>query len=57
VVLVYAWLWGLADVTFWRSTEACRLEQRAVPELEAGLAALRGALLRASGALRLTTQP
>lgn len=53
VVMVYAWLWGLADFTFWRSTAACGLEEKVVPELVAALAALRGAAARAAAAMQL----
>ncbi|KAI8463636.1 MAG: hypothetical protein J3K34DRAFT_494782 [Monoraphidium minutum] len=53
VVMVYAWLWGLADFTFWRGTAACRLEARILPELMAALSAARGAAARAAGALQL----
>jgi len=53
VVLVYAWLWGLADYTFWKSTQSCRLEELAVPEIAHMLASARDGALRVAGSLQL----
>ncbi len=57
VVLVYAWLWGLADFTFWRSTQACKVEETALPEIAAALGAARAAFVRVAGALQLGALP
>ncbi|GBF92193.1 hypothetical protein Rsub_05275 [Raphidocelis subcapitata] len=57
VVAVYAWLWGLADFTFWRSTQSCRLEEQAIPEILSAIAAARGAAARLAEAAQLAWQP
>jgi hypothetical protein len=53
VVMVYAWLWGLADFTFWKSTQACALEAATIPEIAAAVDAVRAGALRAAAALQL----
>ncbi|KAI8467274.1 MAG: hypothetical protein J3K34DRAFT_523876 [Monoraphidium minutum] len=54
VVMVFGWLWGLADFTFWKSTQSCRIEHYAIPELMLAVDAIKAAGVRLAGALPLS---
>lgn len=47
VIIVVGWLWGLADFTFWRSTQACHLDRRVFPEIVLAVNSVKRGALRA----------